>query len=230
MRKKSGLCLVLVSALAISACTKKERVEPAPAPGAATDVSNGTTRDAMNLMGMGEEAQARQILEYILTRNPGDRIAKKYLDQIIVDPKQLLGVQSYRYRIRSGDTMASIARTRMGDSTLFYALSRYNGISDPRRINAGQTIRIPGTEPKPVITKSRPSPPKAKPGNIDPPSPVVDAGRATRLRAEGLAALNRGSVSQAVNLLTQASRLDPTNQAISADLVRAKRIQKTVGD
>lgn len=236
MRKKSGLCLVLVSALAIAACSKTEGVEPVPAPIAAPApapaVTIGTTRDALNLMGMGEETQARRILEGILARNPGDRIAKKYLDQIVVDPKQLLGVQSYKYRVRSGDTMASIARNRMGDSSLFYALSRYNGINDPRRINAGQFIKIPGTEPtakkpdadaKPV-TKNRTSPPQAETGNIDPSNPRL----ARQLRAKGLAALNRGSVSRAVNLLSQANRLDPSNQAIAADLARAKRIQKTV--
>lgn len=242
MRKKPGLCLVLVSALAISACSKKERVEPAPAPIAAPEpapaVAIGTTRDALNLMGMGEETQARQILEGILARNPGDRIAKKYLDQIVVDPSQLLGAQSYKYRIRSGDTMASIARNNLGDSSLFYALARYNGINDPRRINAGQIIKIPGSEPiakkpdtgtKPATAKSRTSPPEAETGNVDASSPAVNSRLATQLRAKGLAALNRGSVSRAVSLLSQANRLDPSNQAIAADLARAKRIQKTVG-
>lgn len=234
MQQKSGYCLLLASALAISACAKKESVAPLPtpsdAPAPAPAVSHGTTREALDLMGMGAEEQARAILEGILQRNPGDRIAKKYLDQIVVDPKQLLGEQSYRYKVQSGDTMASIARARMGDSTLFYALSRYNGISDPRRINAGQTIRIPGVEPKPAVTKARPpaSPPET--ADKEPQTPAVDAGQAKRLRAAGLAALNRGSVSRAVNLLAQANRLDPSNQAIAADLARARRIQKTVAD
>lgn len=239
MRNKSGLSLVLVSALAISACSKKERVESAPAPTAAPKPTPaavvGTTRDALNLMGMGEETKARQILEGILTRNPGNRVAKKYLDQITADPQQLLGAQSYKYRVRSGDTMSSIAQNRMGDSSLFYALSRYNGINDPRRINAGQIINIPGTEPKakrpdantrPVTPKDRTSPPQAETGNID----TSNAKLATQLRAKGLASLNRGSISQAVSLLSQANRLDPSNQAIAADLARAKRIQKTVGN
>ncbi len=237
MRNKSGLCLVLVSALAISACSKTERVEPPPAPIASPAPTIGTTRDALNLMGMGEETQARQMLEGILTHDPGDRIARKYLDQIIVDPNQLLGLQSYEYRVQSGDTMASIARNTMGDSSLFYALSRYNGINDPRRINAGQIIKIPGTEPiskkpeadaKTGTTKNRTPPPQTGTGNIEAPSPAVNSRLATQLRAEGLAALNRGSVSRAVTLLSRANRLDPSNQAIAADLARAKRIQKTV--
>ncbi|WP_417818884.1 LysM peptidoglycan-binding domain-containing protein [Tritonibacter scottomollicae] len=238
MRNKSGLCLVLVSTLAISACSKNDRVEPAPAPIAepvpATTV--GTTREALNLMGMGEETQARQILEGILARNPGDRIAKKYLDQIVVDPNQLLGGQSYKYRVQSGDTMASIAQNTLGDSSLFYALARYNGISDPRRVDAGQIIRIPGTKPKakrpdaavkPAPPNNRTAPQQTETGTSN---PAVNPRRATQLRAEGLAALNRGSVSRAVNLLSQANRLDPSNRAIAADLARAKRIQKTVAN
>ena len=238
MLKKSGCFLVLVSALAISACAKKEGIEPAPtpvaAPAPAPAVTTGSTRDALDLMGMGEETRAREILEAILTRNPDDRTAKKYLDQITVDPEKLLGMKSYKYRVRSGDTMASIARDTMGDSSLFYALSRYNGVSDPRRINAGQIIKIPGTEPrakkpavntKSVTPKDRTSPPQEEGANTGSSNPKL----ATQLRAKGLAALNRGSISRAVSLLSQANRLDPSNQAIAGDLARAKRIQKTVG-
>ena len=239
MLRKSGCLLLLVSALAISACSKKDLVGYKPAIADAPADGIGTTREALDLMGMGEETQARKILERILKRDPNDRIAKKYLDQIIVDPITLLGGQSYQYRVRSGDTRASIARERMGDSNLFYALSRYNAISDPRRINAGQLIRIPGVEPrpskpeaetKPAATKERASPPSAAPRSNDSQTAAANARQAAQLRAEGLAALNRGTVSPAVSLLTQANRLDPSNQAIAADLARAKRILKTVSN
>jgi LysM repeat protein len=231
MLNKPGCFLVLVSALAISACTNKEGIAPGPVPIAAPTAGSVTTRTALDLMGSGEEAQAREILETILASNPGDRTARKYLDQIIVDPVKLLGAQNYRYRVQSGDTMASIARNTLGDSSQFYALSRYNGISDPRKINAGQILKIPGTEPKakkpePVakpVVRERPAPP---PSDASTSNPKL----ATQLRAEGLAALNRGAIARAVSLLTQASRHDPSNQTIAADLARAKRIQATVSN
>ena len=234
MLNKSGCFLVLVSALAISACTNKEGIAPGPVPIAAPTAGSVTTRTALDLMGSGEEAQAREILETILASNPGDRTARKYLDQIIVDPVKLLGAQNYRYRVQSGDTMASIARNTLGDSSQFYALSRYNGISDPRKINAGQILKIPGTEPrakkpepvaKPAV-RERPKPPPSDAGSGNTSNPKL----ATQLRAEGLAALNRGAIARAVSLLTQASRHDPSNQTIAADLARAKRIQATVSN
>ncbi len=120
MPNKSGCFLVLVSALALSACASKDGIGPAPASIAspATAASMGTTRDALNFMGMGQEVEAREILETILARNPGDRTARKYLDQIMVDPQKLLGVQNYNYRVQSGDTMASIARNSLGSGLI----------------------------------------------------------------------------------------------------------------
>lgn len=241
---RSGSLLIISSALALTACSKKESVESAPAvpavPGVPavddTEVRVGTTRDALMFMGRGDEEPARQILEGILKRNPNNKVAKKFLDQLIVDPVTLLGAENYQYRVQSGDTMSSIAQTRLGDSSLFYALARYNGIDDPRRINAGQMLRIPGTKPVPEKSdaKSRPAKsvgpasPSTKTDSAGQSRPAANPRRASQLRAQGLAALNRGSVSQAVNLLSQANRLDPTNQAIIADLNRARHIQRTV--
>lgn len=235
---RAGSWLILSSALAVSACSKKESVENAPAVPAVdgTEVSVGTTSDALIFMERGDEKQARQILEGILKRDPNNKGAKKFLDQLIVDPVALLGVEHYEYRVQSGDTMSSIAQTRLGDSSLFYALARYNGIDDPRKINAGQIIRIPGTKPVPKKSDAKATPsksvgpasPKKTTDSTDQSRSAANPRRASQLRAQGLAALNRGAVSQAVNLLSQANRLDPTNQAIVADLNRARIIQRTV--
>lgn len=238
MFNRLGLWPILALALVVSACSKKEGVESAPGTyeSGETGAISGTTRDALSFMGRGDEQRARQMLEGILKRDPNNRVAKKYLDQLVVDPVTLLGVQNYEYRVRSGDTMSSISQNRLGDASLFYALARYNGIDDPRRINAGQIIRIPGAKPVPKKPDARSTPPKS----VTPGSPkkttdsteqsrsAANTRRANQLRARGLAALNRGSVAQAVNLLSQANRRDPTNQAIISDLNRARLIQKTL--
>jgi Flp pilus assembly protein TadD len=48
------------------------------------------------------------------------------------------------------------------------------------------------------------------------------------LRTQGLAALNKGSASRAVQLLRRAAALDPDNAVIRQDLARAERIEATV--
>ncbi|RLC10939.1 MAG: hypothetical protein DRI57_19645 [Deltaproteobacteria bacterium] len=47
------------------------------------------------------------------------------------------------YQVRPGDTLAQIALTYLGNSTLAYPLAAYNGIRNPNQIQAGQTILIP---------------------------------------------------------------------------------------
>jgi len=52
---------------------------------------------------------------------------------------------SFPYTVRRGDTLTGIAR-RFG--TTVGELVRRNGIADPNRIYAGETLRIPGTAPE----------------------------------------------------------------------------------
>ncbi len=231
----------------MTACGGGPDISPASAP--ATDVSavasgttqvaSGTTQDAMNYMAQGNGETARQILNGILAEEPDNRIARSLLEQIEADPRTLLGAESYAYTVRRGDTLSSIAQNRLGDASLFYVLARYNGIADPRRIAAGQSLRIPGTPPAqappapsaPPARQSRNAAPAASTRTPAQPAasrPATNPARARTLRRQGLAALNRGSVSRAVSLFSQASRLDPDNAAIQADLARARRIQRTL--
>jgi YD repeat-containing protein len=47
------------------------------------------------------------------------------------------------YTVRSGDTLDGIARSILGDSSLWYRIADANGLSGASRLNAGQQIRIP---------------------------------------------------------------------------------------
>ena len=231
--------LQLVGAIALlgllAACGARTEVETTaePAQPAAPEplpTVEGTVQDALAAMERGDAAHARAVLDWILEREPANPTAQALLAQIETDPRELLGSQNYSYRIRPGDTLSTIARDRLGDASLFFALARYNEIADPRRIVAGQTILIPGTpvaepSPAPSAPAAPAAPPRPQQAERDPPA---DPSRARALRAQGLAAMNRGDISRAVTLLSQASRLDPGNGAIRADLARARRVRQAL--
>ena len=115
---------------------------------------------------------------------------------------------------------------------LFYALARYNNIAVPTSVVPGQTILVPGAPSRaagaaPRAAALRSAAPGARAGQgrrrAPRPAPRGNPAQAARLRGQGLAALNAGSVDRAVALLRQALALDPGNAAIRNDLNRALR-------
>ena len=82
----------------------------------------------------------------------------------------------------------------------------------------------PREEPAPAPPPPAPSKPAVRPDAARGAAPV----RAAQLRAKGLEELNRGKVARAVQLLAEASRLDPSNAVIRRDLERAQRIERAV--
>lgn len=93
------------------------------------------------------------------------------------------------------------------------------------RTESAPAPRPRAAEPAPP-TARHPSPPAAAPDHKA--AAGADPARAARLRGRGLEALNRGAVSQAVALLSEAARLDPANALIRRDLERARRIDHAV--
>jgi len=222
---------VMASLVLVAACAAKQPAvqtsSAPPPPSAGGPVSgdpSGSVDDALEQLAVGNSAAARQTLLSILKARPGDRKARSLLDQIETNPQVLLGAKSYAYKVQPGDTMSILAKRLLGDSEKFYALARYNGIDDPRRIAVGQVLRIPGA-PKPVRAAT-PAPARMAPEPVaNPQNPA----RARALRGTALAEMNKGNINRAVALLQQASRMDPGNGAIKADLDRALRVQGTVG-
>jgi hypothetical protein len=97
--------------------------------------------------------------------------------------------------------------------------------SDKERVREREASK---SEPSPEPSSHAAKP--VAPARAPPPAvPVVDPVKAARLRERGLEQLNRGSIRNAVQLLTQASRLDPDNPLIRRDLERALRISRAVG-
>lgn len=183
----------------------------------------------------GQPDHARVELRALILDQPANTVARGLLDQVEQDPHALLGDKSYAYKVRPGETMSVLAQRFLGDPMMFYALARYNGMTTPTEIVAGQTLQIPGaprkvmaTAPRPVTTL--PAPPTATPAAPPPPAAVSTRNptRAAQLRGQGLENLNRGAVDKAVALFRQALAFDPGNPVIQKDLDRAVRIQKTV--
>ncbi|MGE0533081.1 MAG: LysM peptidoglycan-binding domain-containing protein [Hyphomonadaceae bacterium] len=196
---------------------------------------------AMELLTQGEEERARGELETALEENPGDDTARRLLEQIERDPRELLGERSRAYTARDGDTMSNLAQRFLGDPLLFYALSRYNDLEAPDALVAGQRLRIPqraqasarreqgaSTPSQPALRGATETPPIEAAAAAPPRPRGVDPSRANQLRLNALEQLNRGAVDRAVALLRQALVYDEHSPAIRADLNRALRIQASL--
>ncbi len=189
----------------------------------------------------GEVGTARVGLVELLAATPDDPAATDLLKQIDTDPKVLLGDRFFIYRLRPHETLSSVAKHFLGNSSRFWALARYNDIAVPARTPAGITIRVPGDPPvrasrpvKPVppaavpaVPERAPAPEPDRPAASTEPS-AADIAQANRLRSAGLDQMTRGSIDQAVVLLARAATLNPRDGAIAADLARARKVQAAV--
>lgn len=227
--------MVLAAALVLAGCAS------GPKPGAVSaSASSAQSIDAIaEHLNQGDVSAARKLIKSGLKQDPTNPSLALLRDSIARDPVELLGPQSFDYVVQPGDTLVSIAQRYLGNRLLTYQLARYNGIEKPTTLTAGQTLRIPGTKsaparrtatPAPSTPSAPPSAPRAQPPKqaVAPPAARTDPAAARQLRTQGLAALNKGSATRAVQLLRRASALDPANSVIKADLARAERIEATV--
>ena len=184
---------------------------------------------AIDLLSAGNEKEALKTLTAILKANPESATALLLMKQIKTEPRKLLGETSQDYVVQPGDSMSTIADRFLGNPLMFYALSRYNGIAAPNSLAASRILKIPSS------AAARASSPIAATMTVvtKPNLPVVDASTgaaADGMRLRALESLNKGDVSNAVALLTEARRIDPADEAIERDLDRALRIQKSLSD
>jgi Tfp pilus assembly protein PilF len=210
-------------ALVLSACAAT-----APRPVAAPAVAPGLPpaerlSRAIELLDQGQAAAARAELQAILAARPDDARAGRLMREIDQDPRVLLGQRSYPYTVRSGESMSALAERFLGDSLMFYALARYNGIAAPADLTAGRVLMIPGVPRRAPVA----APPATQPQPVKPPL-VHDRAQARQLRASALESMNRGQINRAVGLLQRAVAVDPDDPVIARDLTRALRIQATV--
>lgn len=183
-----GACLTLPQKEAEAPPSETEQsanqqgpAEPPPPPKVATPAEQQQAQrvalKVADLLEAGRVDEARVEIERALEIDPANALAQSFLEQISVDPIAALGEDSFGYTVKPGESLSKIAGRFMGDIFQFYILARYNGIEVPRRVPAGQVIRIPGArpstpmrpEPKPVRAESRPS--EREPAQVDAPEP-----------------------------------------------------------
>jgi tetratricopeptide (TPR) repeat protein len=134
--------------------------------------------EAVDQLQNGEEAAARATLERAHQLDPANDLARKLMDQIRADPQKELGPVFFRYTVQKDDTLSKLAQQFLGDRFRFYILARYNDISNPSRLAAGQVIRIPGRAPPaaPATTApAAPAPATASEAAAPAPPPPAEA-------------------------------------------------------
>jgi Tfp pilus assembly protein PilF len=221
-------CVLLLAAFAFTVAGCATTSGPQKQSGGARAAHVGGVSAAISMLYEGRVDESRKVLVKALERDPTDRRARGLLQQIDVQPEVLLGQESFRYRVRSGDTLSSLAQQHLGDPTMFYALARYNDLTLPVTLSPGSNLRIPvrekATQPAPVAKPKT----TAEPARAPETKRAANPQRAAKLRVAGLEQLNRGNIDQAVTLLEQASASDPNNALARRDLDRAIRIKRTV--
>lgn len=228
--------LIGLTALGLAGCAEAPK-SAGSRPATIQQIGNAQEfSDVVALLDQGDEKSARKRLDVMVKRDPNDVRSAGLLSTIAADPVKTLGSKAFDYHVETGDSFQGLAQRFLGDRLKFYLLARYNKIAVPASLTAGQTLRIPGTAPKPsparpkteTVSAQTPITKPAAPKSAAPLAVAANPHRAAQLRAAGLAALNKGQVEQAVGLLYRALGAEPGNALIQHDLDRAKRIQATV--
>ncbi|MDT9598859.1 LysM peptidoglycan-binding domain-containing protein [Sphingosinicella rhizophila] len=245
-RRRGFIMATVLATVLLGGCggkTNTGAVESASGSAATGWKGRSQVMEAIELLNRGEPVPARKLLMAVLKKQPGDSVARQLIDQIDRDPKILLGTENHRYTLKEGDSLSVLAARHLGNPMMFFALARYNDIAVPSSVGPGQTILLPGRAPTPAVVRKPAPKPGAAPsqktgpaqGAAKAPSPAskpaqrpANAAQASKLRGQGLAAMNSGSINRAVTLLRQALSLDPSSAVIRNDLNRALRIQGTV--
>lgn len=181
----------------------------------------------------GDTKRARNLLKSMQKRDPTNVQLQTLKMSLEANPTSILGTKSFAYTVKSGDRMTALSNRFLGDPLKFFLLARFNGLKDAQ-VTPGQIIQIPGNAPlaDPVpLTRTRPKPAQSIAPTRPTAAPIAlkaNPALATSLRGRGLAALNRGNITQAVAILRRAQAADPANNIIRRDLERAERLSALV--
>ncbi len=203
----------------------------------------------------GDAAAATADLERVLAFDAQHKAAGTLMRQLREDPQELYGRESFTYRVLPGDTLATIAQRYMNDRDQFYGLARYNGIEVPRQLQVGQTIRIPGKQPRvvpPPVAQPAPTPapapapqppaaapapaPQAAPAApaVVAPDPRLEQARIenerkaaiTKWTRQARTAMARQDVCGAIAAWNEVLKLDPTNRTAALEREKALDLKR----
>jgi LysM repeat protein len=129
--------------------------------------------EAVDQLQGGDETAARLTLGKALALDSTSELARKMLDQINADAQKELGPTFFRYTVQRDDSLSKIAQQYLGDRFRFYILAKYNEMSSPSKLAAGQVIKIPGKAPATPPPRAADTPPEPAPAPA--PAPDTDA-------------------------------------------------------
>jgi len=129
---------------------------PELSPAAAKAQAQKLALEAVDQLQNGDEQAARATLERAAQLDAGNDLARKLSDQIRADAQRELGPVYFRYTVQKDDTLSKLAQQFLGDRFRFYILAKYNDITNPSRLAAGQVIRVPGRAPPPAAAAAPP--------------------------------------------------------------------------
>ena len=235
MRHSLRFGLAAMAAFAASACSHMPDVGNVLSEARGTTATPDLTprervRVAIELLGEGDERRAEAELQAALRTDANSSAARRLLDQINGDPREILRGEARSYTVREGETMSVLAERFQGDALLFYALARFNDLDAPNEVAEGQVLMIPRRPGlRTASAEIPPPPPPAASASVTAPPPRgPNAARADQLRLQALQHMNGGQLERAVALLRQAQALDAGNPAIQRDLARAERLQASL--
>ena len=152
---KSKSYIIAIIAVLFAACQSGgEKAVPAPVlvknEVTYTAQEGLTTRQrfsrSLEHLEKGREGQAKAELEAIIKAVPGNTRAQRLLEQITTESNDYFPKEYFSIKLSSGASLSTLSKEYLGSALKFYALAKYNNITNPSRVNIGQTIKIPSTQ------------------------------------------------------------------------------------
>ena len=194
--------------------------EPQLSPAQARAQAQKLTVEAITQLQNGDEPAAQKTLEQALTLDPSSDLARKLMEQIKADAQKELGPTFFRYTVQRDDSMSKIAQQFLGDRYKFHILAKYNDISNPSKLAAGQVIKVPGRAPPPGTPKPPAPAPTAEPtdeaAKAASPETATPRTASMQLMQQGADLAKAGNLEGAYDAYREASLRDPGNSAAAA--------------
>jgi tetratricopeptide (TPR) repeat protein len=190
--------------------------EPQLSPAQAKAAAQKLTIESITQLQNGDEPAAQKLLEQALTLDPSSDLAKKLMEQIRADAQKELGPTFFRYTVQRDDSMSKIAQQFMGDRYKFHILAKYNDISNPSKLAAGQVIKVPGRAP--AAGTPKPAAPAPAPEPTDEAAKAASPESATprsasmQLMQQGADLTKAGNLEGAYDAYREATLRDPGNR------------------
>lgn len=136
------------------------QVQACVSPGSDGSAASGSASEYVPQSGLSDKARFRQVLKLLeggqpeaaraelllyLEAQPHSDVGRDLLQQIDIPVADYFPAESRTVVLQPGYSLSTLARIYLGSVYRFHALAKYNGITQPRTLTAGQSIRIPLT-------------------------------------------------------------------------------------